>query len=612
MEDKRTAFAILICIFLFMFWFELVMAPYRPAPAASPPLQNAQGIEQGTQRTTPAPSTIAPATSAAATGSSGGGSASQLFNDTPSNPNAAQLAAGGTTVVTADNLEIHVAHLGGRLAHYRLIDYKRIRGVDEPLDMVAAADGSPLPLGLYRESWSDALVPYAVREIAVQRGDTVNVIPPQGTIRVAGGESVTLTLEHESAGAAGAAQRIRKVLRFRPSNYDFDVEATFENAPSSKQIWLEWSRTLSELELHQRLNPEQISLLGESNKVIQLPLTDVQEGLKDVGNNFWVSLGDQYFMASLMPNNAGAATGPTRIGRLGSVFRLQIGSAIGSAPGQTAGAPSAARDSAAFKSLAFVGPKYHSELLKLGHQLERNVDLGWFSFVAHPLLGLIKVFYRLLGNYGLAIILLTLIIKLAFLPLTKASFKSMSAMQEVQPEMKALRERIQDPQQLNKEIMALYKKRGVNPMGGCLPMLIQLPVFLGLYNALLHSVELRHAPFALWITDLSAPERLEVFGVGIPVMVLLMGASMFLQQLTTPSTGDATQRRMMMLMPVILTVSFVIFPFPSGLVLYWLVNNLISIIQQMYLRSEKLTNPLKATVIASIVLFCVGYFLTLL
>ena len=188
----------------------------------------------------------------------------------------------------------------------------------------------------------------------------------------------------------------------------------------------------------------------------------------------------------------------------------------------------------------------------------------------------------------------------------------MNAMQKLQPEIKALRDRIQDPTQLNQEMMALYKKHGVNPMGGCLPMLIQLPVFLGLYNALNNSIEMRHAPFALWITDLSSVERLEVFGIGIPVMVLLMGASMFLQQWTTPSSADPQQKKIMMMMPVIFTISFVIFPFPSGLVLYWLVNNLISIIQQVYLRSEKHASAIQGTFLASILIFFVGYVLTLI
>jgi YidC/Oxa1 family membrane protein insertase len=161
-------------------------------------------------------------------------------------------------------------------------------------------------------------------------------------------------------------------------------------------------------------------------------------------------------------------------------------------------------------------------------------------------------------------------------------------------------------------MMALYKKRGVNPMGGCFPILIQLPVFLGLYNALLYSIELRHAPFALWINDLSAAEALHVFGLPVPVMVLLMGASMYVQQATTPMTGDETQRKVMLMMPIIFTVMFVIFPFPAGLVLYWLVNNVISIVQQVTLRTSRSVTPFQATIVASVLIFAFGWCLTII
>jgi YidC/Oxa1 family membrane protein insertase len=187
----------------------------------------------------------------------------------------------------------------------------------------------------------------------------------------------------------------------------------------------------------------------------------------------------------------------------------------------------------------------------------------------------------------------------------------MKAMQDLQPEIKALRERIKDPTQLNQEMMALYKKRGVNPMGGCFPMVIQIPVFLGLYMGLLNTLELRHAPFALWITDLSSPEKLMIGGVGVPVMIILMGISMILQQWLTPSAMDEGQKKAMMLVPVIFTVMFIVFPFPAGLVLYWLINNLISIVQQAYLRSEKEVSPFNATIVSSVALFGFSYILTL-
>jgi YidC/Oxa1 family membrane protein insertase len=149
-------------------------------------------------------------------------------------------------------------------------------------------------------------------------------------------------------------------------------------------------------------------------------------------------------------------------------------------------------------------------------------------------------------------------------------------------------------------------------MGGCFPVAIQIPVFLGLYNALLNSIELRHAGFALWITDLSAPEKLEIFGIGVPVMVLLMSASMILQQWTTPNTSaDPQQQKMMMLMPIIFAVMFIVYPMPAGLVLYWLVNNIISITQQVYMLNAEKGSVYTATFVTSLLILGVGYILTL-
>lgn len=259
----------------------------------------------------------------------------------------------------------------------------------------------------------------------------------------------------------------------------------------------------------------------------------------------------------------------------------------------------------------FAGPKNRNMLRDYGKDLHRTVDLGWFAFVGEPILHGIHLLYGVLGNYGLAIVLLTLLLKTALLPLTKTSFQSMKKMQDLQPEIKALRERVKDPNQLNQEVMGLYKKRGVNPLGGCFPMVLQMPIFLGMYNALQRDIDLRHAPFALWINDLSAPEGLEVLGITIPVMILLMGASMLFQQITTPTAADPAQKRIMYFVPVIFTGMFVIYPFPSGLVLYWLVNNLISIVQQVALRSEEGANPLKSTLIGGVIVFVGAYVLTL-
>jgi YidC/Oxa1 family membrane protein insertase len=228
----------------------------------------------------------------------------------------------------------------------------------------------------------------------------------------------------------------------------------------------------------------------------------------------------------------------------------------------------------------FMGPKAKEILEEAGLDLNRLVDFGWFWFIAIPMLNALRWLHRITGNWGVDIILLTCIVRAATLPLTQKSFRSMKDMQRIQPQLKRLQEQYKDDQsKLQKEMMDLYKRHGVNPFSGCLPMVLQIPIFVGLYNALLHAIELRHAPFALWINDLSAPERLIMFGVGVPVMTILMGGSMLLQQWLTPQqTADPMQRQMMMVMPVVFT--FMFFNFPSGLVLYWLVSNLLGISQQ--------------------------------
>lgn len=225
----------------------------------------------------------------------------------------------------------------------------------------------------------------------------------------------------------------------------------------------------------------------------------------------------------------------------------------------------------------YLGPKDYDILAAQGHGLEEAVDFGIFGFLAYPLLVGLKWVYGFVGNYGLAIIVLTVLIRILFLPLTHTSMKSMRKMQELQPEMKAIRERYQGVkdlekrQEMNEEIMGLYKEHGVSPLGGCLPMLLQMPVLFAFYACLSVAIEMRHAPFVLWIQDLSLYDPYYV----LPV---LMGVSMYAQQKMSPTSADPTQARIFRLMPVMFTFFFL--SLPSGLVLYWLVNNLLGVGQQ--------------------------------
>jgi YidC/Oxa1 family membrane protein insertase len=239
----------------------------------------------------------------------------------------------------------------------------------------------------------------------------------------------------------------------------------------------------------------------------------------------------------------------------------------------------------------YYGPKKLSLLNKVGNNLDKSVNFGWFDVIAKPTLWLLNFLYGFIHNYGIAIILVTILFKVAFWPITQKGMKSMKNMQKLQPKMAKIKEKYKDdPTLMNKEVMNLYKTYKVNPLGGCLPMVLQIPVFFALYKVLLQCIELRHAPFMLWITDLSAPDRLWVglhipYLGGIPVLTLLMGVSMFFQQKMSPSTADPTQAKIMMFLPIVFTVMFV--NFASGLVLYWFVNNLLSILQQYLINKQQ-------------------------
>jgi len=232
-------------------------------------------------------------------------------------------------------------------------------------------------------------------------------------------------------------------------------------------------------------------------------------------------------------------------------------------------------EQASVSQTLFLGPKDQSQLEGAGRHLRRSVDYGILSFLAIPLFEVLQFFHSLVGNYGLAIILVTLVIKVVFFPLFSMSYRAMAKMRKVQPELQKLREQYgDDRQKLNEEMMRLYREEKVNPLGGCLPILVQIPVFISLYWVLLESVELRHEPFMLWITDLTSQDPFYV-------LPILMGASMVVQQLLNPSPLDPIQKKVMLALPVVFTVFFI--QFPAGLVLYWLSNNLISIGQQWWI-----------------------------
>jgi len=279
----------------------------------------------------------------------------------------------------------------------------------------------------------------------------------------------------------------------------------------------------------------------------------------------WAAINDKYFLSALLAVNNSIASVELKKGATGYLESDITTPAFSAAPGQAV--------TVAHK--LFIGPKEIDILKAQGSSLEQSLDLGWFSALAKPMLYSLKFFYRYVGNYGIAIIIITVILKIIFFPLTHKSYKSMKEMGKLQPKMAALKEKYKnDKDAMNRAVMELYRDHKVNPLGGCLPMVVQIPVFFALYKALMFSIELRHAPFMLWITDLSDKDPYYVTPV-------IMGVTMFIQQKMTPSNMDEMQQKIMLGLPVIFTFMFL--SFPSGLVLYWLINNILTIGQQAYI-----------------------------
>ncbi|HSR12823.1 MAG TPA: membrane protein insertase YidC [Thermodesulfobacteriota bacterium] len=375
--------------------------------------------------------------------------------------------------------------------------------------------------------------------------------------------------------------QVRQQMVFYGDNYHFDVNLQMANL-SSRAVEgrpaLVW---LGKVHADSGGGMSCIPGSGGSSSAAVAPFTalvkkEFQEfELKDIKDEKritdpveWGGFQDQYFLAAFVPRKTeGTELVLRKISD--TAGELRITGPVASLPPSTQVAQS---------YVMFLGPKDLDKLKAFGHNLDKALDFGWFDIVAKPMLYAMKFFYQYTGNWGLAIILLTVIIKIIFWWPTNLSYRSMKEMKKIQPEMAKLREKFKDDKEkLNKEMMELYRRYKVNPMGGCLPMAIQIPVFFALYKVLLYSIELRHAPFYWWIQDLSAADPYYISPI-------LMGASMFVQQYLTPTAGDPTQAKMMLAMPVVFTFMFL--SFPTGLVIYWFFSNLLSIGQQLYINQQ--------------------------
>ena len=547
------ALALSFAVFMaFIYYGEKTKSPTAPLPATQTP---------AAPLTAPAP---VPSTAAARP-------------TAPGKPQAARPAK--EVVVDTPSFKAVFTELGGRLKSFQLKKYK---------------DRIPF----------EALYHFKLGPVAFEVERTPNQaaagIKPKDLVREGGANELPLTLSWEGknlkvsglaqyeasasaltlrAGEKGALKftyvspeglTLVKTFTFKGDSYGFDLAVQVANntgQPLDGQLNLDLSENFV------GEDADRFHFLG-FNGSINAKLEDMKSGgLKEpktyTGKVDWAGLDEGYFMTAIIPESAKSwvtLSEPPKAPMVASV-RTPV-EALG--PGQAA----------QFSYNLYFGPKNLDDLKPLG--LSRAVDFGWFDVLGKPLLQFLSWLERYTGNYGWAIIILTILLRIVFWYPNHKSYKSMKDMQKLQPKVAKIREKYKDDKEaMNKELMALYRTFKVNPMAGCLPMVLQLPVFIALYNVLGYAIELRHASFIptlpftniVWLADLSAKDPLLI-------TPLVMGATMFLQQKMTPSTGDPTQAKMMMFLPLIFTFMFL--NFASGLVIYWLVNNVLSIAQQHY------------------------------
>lgn len=387
-------------------------------------------------------------------------------------------------------------------------------------------------------------------------------------------------------GDDGFGLRITETLRFRADGYDVERTLHVENrgrVPQAAEIVIAWGAPLTwpkeATEKFQGQHPTRVvrSVNGQAVREEIANTADL------VGDGQWIGLESEWYLSALVPQTPGFRLAE---GKAGDTVYVAVRAALPIlGPGKSWDG----------RVLAYVGPKEYDRLKALGFGLDKAVHFGGFpmpqsygglpmEWIAVPILWLLRWFYGYTHNYGVAIILLTVITKVVFFPLTLKSMRSMKAMQALQPQINALRSKHKsDPQRIQRETMELYREHRVNPLGGCLPMVVQIPVFYALYVALSVAVEMQNAPFVcfgrlfgmdLWICDLAAQDPTYV-------LPILMGVSMFVQQKMTPTMGDPRQAKMMLFMPVVFTFMFL--SLPSGLVLYWTLSNVFQIAQQLYM-----------------------------
>lgn len=506
----------------------------------------------------------------------------QQINDLPSLPADVSGNTAGTTPpvskivksgqrinVKTDVFDIEIDTIGGDIRRLALLDY--------PVDV----NNDPSPVVLM----NDKSGLFFISQTGLLASSKDNIYAPDHNVHykfdklsydLSDQKELTVPLRWVSDDGLFT---LIKTYTFYPGNYEIKVKHELIN--NSEVTWQgHLYRQLQRTDIEQQsmflhtYTGAMISKDVDGFEKIDFPEM-MDENLSRGNTGGWVSMIQHHFLGVWIPPQNSKETYYTRVSNRNSADPHYIIGTISAAQTITA------KSKAEFEDSLYIGPKLQLQIKDLTPGLDNTVDYGFLSVIAHPIYWLLDKIQGVVNNWGWSIIFLTIIIKALFYKLSETSYKSMAHMRKVTPKLKQIQEQHKDnPTEKNKAMMELYKKEKINPLGGCLPIVVQIPVFISLYWVLLESVEMRQADFMLWLNNLSAPDPYYV-------LPLIMGASMLVQQKLNPAPMDPVQAKVMMMLPIIFTIFFAFFP--SGLVLYWVVNNLLSISQQWYI-TKKITN----------------------
>lgn len=537
METRRLILAIALS-FLVLVGYQLLFVKKAPQ-GVSPAGQIAQVAAEKAPVTAPQQAAPAPEKS---------------LQNQPNQLNINKIEASVETPVTVrtSRFEAVWSNKGAVLTSWKLLNYKDANSADLELVAAASKETGVYPFALLDEPPDAALSAIAATPV------NVALFRSGSSIDLQDGQKAELKFEY----ADGQSLEVEKIFTFTGGRYDFDVAVRVRKNGQPVDARVLWGPGLgnpTETELKQRFGSSggaSVLASGTLYRVEGLPAKYKPEGS---AFNFatWAAYDDNYFAAIFLPGGPnGTAAFLMKPTQQSAHFLLSVTN----------------------PQKAFVGPKEYDTLAAFGFGTKKLVRFGFFGFFAEMLFYAIKYIHRIFPNWGWSIIVLTFIIKLLFFPLTYKQTQSMSKMAELQPKVKSLRAKyknakrdIEERRRMNEEMMKLYKQHGVNPAGGCLPMLIQIPFFFGFFSMLRAAIEFRHSPWIFWIKDLSVQDP-------IYITPILMGLTQFISQKMTPTSADPSQQKMMLIMPLVFTIFFL--NFQSGLVLYWLTSNVLQIGQQ--------------------------------